>query len=75
MVHELKAKLIASRNELIKAKGDESLDYIKRMIEDTKQYCETQGTAIAEVCSRCDIADYILEESQDLHVGSEEKPY
>ena len=72
MCHELKAKLIISRNELIKAKGIESLDYIKRMIEDTKQYCEAQGTAIAEVCGRCAIQDYVLEESQDVHVGSDE---
>ena len=43
---ELKTKLIASRSELIKAKGIESLDYLKQVIEDTKSYCEIQGQTI-----------------------------
>ena len=43
---EIKSQLIASRSELIKAKGIESLEYLKQMIEDTKSYCEIQGQAI-----------------------------
>ena len=43
---EIKTKLTASRSELIKTKGIESLDYLTQMIEDTKKYCEIQGQAI-----------------------------
>ena len=46
MCKELKTKLSASRSQLIKDKGIESLEYLKKMIEDTKEYCEIQGQAI-----------------------------
>lgn len=46
MCKELKTKLSASRSQLIKDKGIESLEYLKQMIEDTKEYCEIQGQAI-----------------------------
>ena len=46
LAKEIKTKLTASRSELIKAKGIQSLDYLTQMIEDTKKYCEIQGQAI-----------------------------
>jgi len=44
------------------------------MIADTKKYCEIQATTISEVCDRFAISDYVLAESQDVHIGNGEEP-
>ena len=46
---EQKDRLDESRQALIKAKGFESLDYIKQLVSDTVEVLEVQSNVITEI--------------------------
>lgn len=71
---ELKDKLAASRIALIKGKGFDSLEYIQKLVEDTQQVLEVQSNVISEVIESTKVADWVISESQDHHIGDSDEP-
>ena len=70
--HEMKIELDASRIQMIKDKGLDSLDYIKQLVQDTREVCNLQADAATEVCNLLDIREEVVVESQEKHFGSGE---
>ena len=70
---EQKSQLDASRSVLIGRKGFDSLEYIKQLVADNERVMDLQGDAIEEVTKLVNVADYILESSQDAYIGDMEK--
>lgn len=69
---ELKKKLDEARREMLKQHGFDSVEYIKQLVKDTNQVCDAQADFIPAICEKFNISGYVLMESQEAHIGSDE---
>ena len=70
LTQEVNTACIAARSDLIKEKGIDSLDYIKRVIEDCQKLGNLSSDAISEVLALIKVGDWVIMDSQDEHIGS-----
>ena len=70
MTQELKKTKDDARLALLKKDGVDSIEYLKQLIADVREVCGVQADAIQEVCDLLKVANWVVEESQDVHVGN-----